>query len=75
MSATESNQFSNIAATTAAFILKGGRYAPIATFGGGDLQLQILALDGVTWINVGAAIIVRTLPRKADITENYYHVR
>jgi hypothetical protein len=47
---TESKQFSNIAATTAAFTLKGGKYVLIATatFGGGNIQLQILALDGST---------------------------
>lgn len=58
MPATESKQFSNISATTAAFPLKGGKYSLIATatFGGGNLQLQILALDGSTWINLGTAI-------------------
>src|SRR5262245_42750613 len=53
--ATESVQFKNIAATTAAFALKGGKYSLIvtATFGGGNLQLQALALDGTTWITLG----------------------
>ncbi len=27
-----------------------------ATFGGGNLQLQTLAADGATWLNVGASI-------------------
>jgi hypothetical protein len=56
--ATESKQFGNIAATTAAFGLKGGRYGLVvsANFGAGNVQLQMLSLDGVTWINFGAPI-------------------
>jgi hypothetical protein len=56
--ATDGKQFSNISATTLAFRLNGGKYAiaASATFGGGNLQLQTLALDGTTWINVGSAI-------------------
>jgi hypothetical protein len=27
-----------------------------ATFGGGNLQLQTLSLDGSTWINVGSSV-------------------
>lgn len=56
--AGESVQFSNISATTAAFNLKGGNYAAIAsaTFGGGNLQLQALALDGSTYVSVGSTI-------------------
>jgi hypothetical protein len=56
--ATESVKFGNINATTAAFGLKGGNYALVvsASFGGGNIQLQILSLDGVTWINMGAPI-------------------
>ena len=58
MSATESRQFSNISATTAAFALLGGKYGLdiSATFGGGNLQLQTLSVDGSTWINVGSSI-------------------
>jgi hypothetical protein len=44
--AAESVQFSNISATTAAFTLRGGAAYALtvhATFGGGNLQLQILA--------------------------------
>lgn len=52
--ATETKQFSNIAATTAAFTLTGGRYAftVAATFGGGSVTLQVLAGDGSTWLTV-----------------------
>jgi hypothetical protein len=50
ITSTEGCNFSNIAATTAAFALKGGKYARVAsaTFGGGNLQLQTLSLDGST---------------------------
>jgi len=51
---TETKQFSNISATTAAFSLTGGRYGFIvtATFGGGNVALQVLSGDGTTWVNV-----------------------
>lgn len=44
--------FSNIAATTAAFNLRGGQYAVdvVATFGGGSVTLQKLAGDGSTYV-------------------------
>jgi hypothetical protein len=43
---------------TTAAKLKGEKYAVLvnATFGGGNLQLQALALDGTSWINVGSTI-------------------
>ncbi len=45
-------------ATSAAFYLLGGRYAfcVTATFGGGNIQLQILMPDGTTYIGASAAI-------------------
>ena len=54
--ATESKQFSNIAATTAAFILRGGNYVLTASGTITSVQLQVQSLDGSTWINVGAAL-------------------
>jgi hypothetical protein len=56
-SVTESKQFSNIAATTAQFTLKGGKYgvAVVATFGGGSVILQGLSLDGTTFVTVVAS--------------------
>lgn len=44
--------FSNISATTAAFRLQGGRYVMtvIATFGGGNVQLQMLGPDASTYV-------------------------
>ncbi len=49
--------FSNIAATTAAFALKGGRYgvAVVATFTAGSVKLQTLGPDGATWLSVASA--------------------
>jgi hypothetical protein len=40
----DSKEFSNIAANTATFVLKGGVYAiaAVATFGGGSVELQAL---------------------------------
>lgn len=48
----EQQAVSNISASTAAFILKGGAYGVTvtATFGGGTVTLQRLSNDGVTWI-------------------------
>ena len=56
--ATQSINFSNIAATTAGFQIYGGKYGLTvsATFGGGNVQLQVLSLDGSTWINVGSSV-------------------
>lgn len=56
-SVAESKQFSNISASTAAFTLKGGKYAVavVATFGGGSVTLQGLAFDGTTFVTVLAA--------------------
>lgn len=50
--------FTNIAATTAAFTLRGGQYGldVIATFGGGNVTLQRLAADGTTWVTVLAPV-------------------
>lgn len=49
--------FSNIAATTSAFALAGGRYAAAvkATFGGGSVKLQVLLPDQTTWASVASA--------------------
>ena len=47
-------QFSNVSATPAAFVLLGGKYGIMvsATFSGGNVALQGLALDGATWVTV-----------------------
>ena len=56
MRATDAVKFSNIAATTAAFGLNGGRYAVgvIATFGGGSVKFQQVGPDGSTMIDLEA---------------------
>lgn len=48
----ERQVFSNIAATSAAFTLRGGQYALTvsATFGGGSVTLQRLAADNSTYV-------------------------
>jgi hypothetical protein len=54
----EEVRFSNIAATTAAFSLKGGHYSITAkaTWGGGSATLQILAADGSTYLTAATAL-------------------
>jgi hypothetical protein len=58
MSAAESKQFSNISTTTAAFTLLGGKYGLdiSATWSSGNAQVETLAFDGSTWLNVGSAV-------------------
>jgi hypothetical protein len=55
---TDAREFSNIAATTAAFALKGGSYliAAVATFGGGNVELQALGPDQSTWLSLPTAL-------------------
>lgn len=54
---SDSAVFSNIAATTAAFKLIGGKYsvAAVATFGGGSVKLQRLGPDAATYQSVASA--------------------
>lgn len=58
MRAGENVSFSNIDATTAAFVLRGGFYGVdvIADWGGGSVTLEKLAGDGATFVTVGSAI-------------------
>lgn len=51
--AGETKSFSNIAATTAGFALKGGDYmvAGHATWSAGNVELQGLGPDGATWLS------------------------
>jgi hypothetical protein len=55
--ARETIKFTNIAATTAAFILTGGMYG-ITCMGStfGTVTLQIQAQDGTTWLTAMTAI-------------------
>jgi hypothetical protein len=54
---TDGNLASNVAATTAAFQLRGELYgaACVATFGGGSVKLQARGPDGTTYLSVGTA--------------------
>jgi hypothetical protein len=56
--AVDDKSFSNISATTAAFTLKGGCYfmAAVATFGGGNVELQILGPDQSTYLSAPTAL-------------------
>jgi hypothetical protein len=56
--ATDGKLFSNISATTASFSLDGGYYmvAAVATFGGGNVELQALGPDGSTWLSAPTAL-------------------
>ncbi len=60
MRGQESVKFSNIAATTSAFELRGGRYlfTAVATFGGGSVGLETLAADQTTWLTCLTALTV-----------------
>lgn len=55
--AVDGQGFSNISASTSAFKLKGGAYgvAVSATFGGGSVKLQRLALDGSTYVSMSSS--------------------
>ena len=50
----EKHEFSNISATPTAFVLRGGQYGvtAMATWGGGSVTLQRLAMDGSTYVAV-----------------------
>jgi hypothetical protein len=54
--ATESKQFTNIAANTAAFPLRGGNYVLTASGTITGVTLQVLSLDGTTWIPMGTTL-------------------
>jgi len=55
--ATDGYLASSISASTAAFQLRGGKYAvaAVATFGGGSVKLQALGPDGSTYLSVASA--------------------
>ena len=75
MAATQSQQFSNISATTAAFSLLGGKYglSISATWGGGSAQLEALSLDGSTWINVGSSLTANSFANY-DLPPGQYRI-
>jgi hypothetical protein len=55
---TDGISFSAISATPAAFDLKGGYYmlAGVATWGGGNIELQNLGPDGSTYLSAPTAL-------------------
>lgn len=57
-SSVDSQLFSNISASTAAFTLKGGNYmvAAVATWSGGNVELQALGPDEATWLSLPTAL-------------------
>jgi len=58
MVASESKSFTNISASTAAFFLNGGDYLveAVATWGGGNVELQALGPDGSTYLSLPTAL-------------------
>lgn len=66
---------SNIAATTAAFSLKGGKYGVIAsaTWGGGSVTLQRLAADGSTYVTALTAFSANGYST-VDLPEGTYKI-
>lgn len=56
MRAVDGYKASNIDASTAAFALRGGKYAVCveATFGGGSVKLQVLGPIGSTYFSVAS---------------------
>ena len=75
-SAVDAKSFSNISASTAAFYLKGGKYAveALATFGGGSVKFQSLGPDGSTWISVSSTTDFTAAgdPAVVDISPGQY---
>lgn len=70
---TEAVNFSNIGATTAAFSLKGGKYAIAASATGtGTMGLQIVSLDGSTGIAVHTAFSATTGYTTVDLPPGQY---
>jgi len=60
MSATaqDAKSFSGISASTTGFYLKGGTYLieAVATWGGGNIELQALGPDGSTYLSLPTAL-------------------
>jgi hypothetical protein len=56
--AVDGASYSGLSASTAAFYLKGGYYmvAAVATWGGGNVELQGLGPDGSTWLSAPTAL-------------------
>jgi hypothetical protein len=55
---TDGQLFQNISASTAQFELHGGYYliSGVATWGGGNIELQALGPDASTWLSLPTAL-------------------
>lgn len=73
MRSIDNNAQANIAATTAGFFLKGGKYLLVvtATWGGGNVVLQRLHNDGATWVPVHTALTANGIAN-VDIAYGQY---
>jgi hypothetical protein len=73
--ATESRQFSNIAATTLQFPVAGGKYSfdALGTWGSGNAQVQLLGGDASTWLNVGSAVTANGV-QTLDLPAGQYRI-
>jgi hypothetical protein len=70
---TEAVVFQNIVATTAAFALRGGKYAIAANAtGSGTMGLQMQGADGVTFIAVHTAFAAVTGFVTVDLPPGQY---
>ncbi len=75
MSATESHEYSNIAATTLQFPILGGKYSFDAsgTWGSGNVQVELLGPDGSTWLNVGSSVTANGV-QTLDLPAGQYRI-
>jgi hypothetical protein len=74
--AQQSFQVSNASATTAAVALEGGTYAGtiVAAGFGTTVQLQTLAIDGTTWLNVGSNLTANGYTAYANLPAGQYRL-
>lgn len=75
-SVTQSVQFSNIGTgNTAAFTLKGGKYAIVTkSTGTGTIDLTTLSVDGSTFIKTITSIAATTGFANADLPPGQYRI-
>lgn len=68
--------FSGLSATPAAFTVLGGLYAfaVAATFGGGNVDLQMLMPDGTTYESVLTTVVTANGQRLVDLPPGTYKV-
>ncbi len=72
-SSTEAKSFSNIAASTAAFSLLGGKYAIMSNAtGSGTMGLQMQSPDGTTFVAVHTAFAAVTGFAVVDLPPGQY---